>query len=685
MSDTYRAFISYSHEDEAWAGWLQHALERYRVPSRLRAARPELPRRLYPVFRDREELASSSDLGDSIRAALARAEALVVICSPAAAASRWVNEEVRLFRAIAPQRPVLCLMVAGSPDPARGDCAFPSALCRDDAGTPLPEPLAADPREHADGRRGALLKIAAGLLGVGVDALRQRDQQRRVRVASGVAALASVVALATIALAINAQRAREEAELRRGQAEGLISFMLGDLRSRLEPLGQLDMLDAVGEQAMQYFAELGDKGSEDEVLARAMALRQIGEVRFNQGQLEEALEAFSESRAVAAALHQEYPAQDRYLFELGQAEFWVGYVAWEQDRLDVAASAMDTYMAHTRTLLERDPAKADYRLELAYALSNLGAIARQQRDFPRALQYFQDSLEATQPLSDADPNDARLLDMLSEGWSWAGSTLEDLARLAEAEAAFEKSMGFASAAYGSSGSPLDREQASDMAAFLADTLLYQGEVVPALQRLRESRAIHEELVRHDPTNARWELALYRTRRKLAEVDVATTAAGPDPAELQAIISGLDALVALDGSAVAPRRQLALAMRVQALVELAAGQPGLALSQAQRARDVLATGGTDLGIRGTDAALINETLGSAAAAAGEAELAQAAWQAALDALPEADVRNLMQKALHARLTSRLGRVAEVEGIVAELAALGWADPRYPLPALDRDAP
>ena len=683
MTHAYRAFISYSHEDEAWAGWLQRGLERYRVPSRLRAARPELPRRLYPVFRDREELASSGDLADSIRAALERAEALIVVCSPAAATSRWVNEEIRQFRLIAPNRPVLCLMVAGNPDPASGDCAFPLALRHDDADTPLPEPLAADPREHADGRRGALLKIAAGLLGVGVDALKQRDQQRRLRVASGVAALASVVALVTIGLAINAQLAREEAELRRVQAEGLIGFMLGDLRSRLQPLGQLDMLDAVGEQAMKYFAELGDKGSEEEVLARAMALRQIGEVRFHQGQLEQALEAFSESRDIAAALHENYPQQDRYLFELGQAEFWVGYVGWEQNRLDVAAKGMQTYMTHTRKLLERDPSNTDYRLELAYALSNQGAIARQQRDFQRALQYFQDSVEAAQLLSDSDPDNATLLDMLSEGWSWVGSTLEDLIRLAEAEAAFEEGLGFATAAYAVSASPLYREQEGDMAAFLAESLLSQGEVEPALQRFRESLAIYQELVQHDPTNARWELALYRTRRKLAEVAMAATTGGPEPAELQAIISALDALVQLDGSAAAPRRQLALAVRVQALSELAAGRPELALAQAQHARGVLAAGEVDLGTRGTDAALVSETLGLTAAAAGDSARAHAAWQAALDALPEAAEQDMVQKVLNARLLARLGRAAEAQDVIVELTALGWADPRYLLPTTGSD--
>ena len=679
MSTAYRAFISYSHADETWAAWLQRSLERYRIPSRLRAARPGLPRRLYPVFRDREELASSGDLSESIRSALARAEALIVICSPAAAASRWVNEEIRQFRAIAPDRPVLCLMVAGSPDSASEDCAFPPALLRDDSGNALPEPLAADPHDHSDGRRGALLKIVAGLLGVGIDALRQRDQQRRLRVAFGLAGLASVIAVVTIALAINAHAARQDAELRRSQAEGLISFMLGDLRSRLEPLGQLEMLDAVGEQAMQYFAELGDRGSAEEVLARAMALRQIGEVRFHRAQLMEALEAFTESRDIAAALHEQYPAQDRYLFELGQAEFWVGYVGWEQNRLDVASAGMQTYMRHTRTLLERDPANADYRLEFVYALSNLGAIARQQRDFPGALQYFQESVRAAELLYDADPENVSLRKVLSESWSWSGSTLEDLGRLAEAEAAFEKALQFASSAYELSGSPLDREQAADLATFLAETHMAQGEIEPALQRFRESLANFEDLVRHDPTNVRWKVSLYRTRRKIEELAVVGAVAGMEPAGLQAVIAGLETLVERDSSAVSPRRQLALTLRVQALEALGAGRPGVALARARQAREVLAAGEIDLGTRGTDAALVGETLGLAAAAAGQDALAQASWQIAFDALPEPGTQGLVQKALYARLATRLGRAAEARDVIEALDALGWDDPRYLLPA------
>src|SRR5580765_5668353 len=71
----YRAFVSYSHRDEAWARWLHKAIETYRVPRRLvgtTTAAGVIPRRLAPVFRDRDELPSATDLGSKVDVALGR-------------------------------------------------------------------------------------------------------------------------------------------------------------------------------------------------------------------------------------------------------------------------------------------------------------------------------------------------------------------------------------------------------------------------------------------------------------------------------------------------------------------------------------------------------------------------------------------------------------------------------------
>src|SRR5262245_52290502 len=96
----FRAFLSYSHADAAWARWLLRRPETYRVPSRLvgtQGTKGTIERRLGTFFRDREELPTAGDLGSTIHEALAESAALIVICSPAAAHSRWVNAEIEAF------------------------------------------------------------------------------------------------------------------------------------------------------------------------------------------------------------------------------------------------------------------------------------------------------------------------------------------------------------------------------------------------------------------------------------------------------------------------------------------------------------------------------------------------------------------------------------------------------------
>ena len=166
----YRAFISYSHADEGWARWLQRRIESFRTPKTL--ALPNIPMR---VFRDREELAASSSLSDSILAALADSESLVVICSTQAASSRWVDEEVRAFAELGREDRIFCLIVDGAPNSATKEC-LPSFLLSGNG-----EPLGADVRAEADGRNDASLKIIAALLGVEFDTLKQRHARRQYR------------------------------------------------------------------------------------------------------------------------------------------------------------------------------------------------------------------------------------------------------------------------------------------------------------------------------------------------------------------------------------------------------------------------------------------------------------------------------------------------------------------------
>lgn len=114
----YWAFISYCHADREWADWLHKALESYRIPRRIvgsLTSHGPAPLRLAPIFLDRADLAASSDLDATITSALAGSHSLIVLCSPAAAKSPRVIQEIITFRRAATGR-VLPVIVAGRPN-----------------------------------------------------------------------------------------------------------------------------------------------------------------------------------------------------------------------------------------------------------------------------------------------------------------------------------------------------------------------------------------------------------------------------------------------------------------------------------------------------------------------------------------------------------------------------------------
>src|SRR5262249_30923578 len=206
----YWAFLSYSHRDKKWGDWLHKALETYRLPRRLigkESRDGKVPQRVYPIFRDREELPVSADLGININEALRESRYLIVICSPHAAQSRWVGEEIKTYKQLGREDRILALIVDGEPNASDGkaglkieDECFHEAMRYRVAGDGklLPqrtEPIAADVREGKDGKNNAKLKLLAGLLGISYDDLRRREHERRLRRARAVGAVALVLVL----------------------------------------------------------------------------------------------------------------------------------------------------------------------------------------------------------------------------------------------------------------------------------------------------------------------------------------------------------------------------------------------------------------------------------------------------------------------------------------------------------
>jgi len=420
----YKAFISYSHNDKDWATWLQRSLERYRVPKRLVGTDGEfgpVPRRLTPVFLDREELSSGADLSGKVKESLDATEALVVVCSPASAKSKWVNEEIRYFRSCGREDHIFALIVDGDPQSQDPDKqCFPSALTTGADGGVI-EPLAADARKWADGKLLAKLKIIAGILGTRLDGLRRRDMQRRQRLWMTSAGAAMVIALLMTVMAVIAIQARNAAENRREHAENLVGYMVGDLRIKLDEVGRLDILEGMGSQLSAYLDTLDPQELTDESLTQqAQVWRQLGEVSKDQGELTKALSAFSKSRDILVELYRRNPENAEILYEMGNAEFWVGYVHLDAGEFDKAEEAFNWYLEYANRLVEMEPDDPQWLMEKSYAHNNLGAliVERGGDDSKGALTHIKAAVDLAKQVIVMDPDEPVYQSELGTTLAW---------------------------------------------------------------------------------------------------------------------------------------------------------------------------------------------------------------------------------------------------------------------------
>jgi tetratricopeptide (TPR) repeat protein len=371
----YRGFISYSHSDAKVATRLHRWLEAYRVPRRLAGRETPfgtVPARLHPIFRDREELPTSADLGSQIQAALAASATLIVVCSPRAATSRWVNEEILAFKRLGRGDRILCLIIGGEPNatdkPGRAEeeC-FPAALrfhlAPDGTLSDIPaEPIAADLRTVGDGPRDAFLRLAAGLAGVGFDELRQRELQRQVRRALTVSAVSLALLAAMAGLAVAALFARREAVQQRtlalrerDRAEDNFREARDAVDRFYTKVAEEDLLRAEGlqplrqnllEQALEYYRRFLEQRGNDPDFASDAAVVQgnVASILADVGDPADALVAAEQATKVFETILAAIPTDPRITGRLAGA---LAVQAVVLDRLDRTEEALEK---HVRSL-----------------------------------------------------------------------------------------------------------------------------------------------------------------------------------------------------------------------------------------------------------------------------------------------------------------------------------------------
>ncbi|MGH8172161.1 MAG: TIR domain-containing protein [Rhodanobacteraceae bacterium] len=691
----YRAFISYSHQDQVWAQWLHKALETYRVPSHLvgktTAAGP-IPRRLTPIFRDRDELASATDLGRKVNEALAQSANLIVICSPQAAASRWVNEEVLAYKRLGREDRIFCVLVAGEPNasdiPGReAEECFADALRfkLDAAGQPTrerTEPVAADARTGKDGKPNAKLKLIAGMLDVGFDALKQREQQRRNRKWAALAAASFAGMLITGGLSVYALRARHEAIAQRSEAEGLIEFMLGDLRKTLEPVGRLDALDSVGKRALAYYAAQNTRGLDaDELGRRARALHLIGEVDDLRGNLDEALGVFNEAAESTGELLARAPNDAQRIFDHAQSVYWVGYVAFQRGQNDVAENAFIEYRNLAEQLVALDPAKSDWQAEVEYAYSNLGTLLIKQGRSAEAAAAFERSLAISSALARAAPDDVDRQLEDAQSHAWLADAHEKQGRLGEALRLREAELATYQSVLAIDPNNNDAKRGVLVASgVLARLSVATGELAQATTRFEVAAKFADQLIAAEPKNTDWADMSAQIYAGFGEALYFTSDDTGARAEVARATQIAERLIQNDSSVI--RWQAFLLSRcnlLQALLTARAGDHAAALKQAQqvvlRIKGLEQSEKIDQLIRWQLATALLVS-GDELQALGRSEEARHEWQRATALLSENQEREdpLMQTILATALL-RLGRRDEASPILARLNDIGYRHPAF----------
>lgn len=516
----YAAFLSYSHADARWANWLLRRLETYRVPRHLvgtMGAHGPIGARLGKVFRDRDELPTAGDLGDTIRSALADSAALIVICSPAAAASRWVDAEVAAYRELGRADRIACFVVDG--DPGGGDCFPPTIIAPGADGKPR-EPLAADARKDGDGRQRAFLKLVAGLLGVNFDALARREAQRRHRRMLAITT-ASIFGMAiAIGLAATAWVARNDAQRRQAQAEDILGFMLGDLREKLTTVGRLDLMRAVDDKASGYYATLNPRDLSDTALEeQARLLTGIGQVRLSEGKQAPAMAAFREALDRSDALYERAPENGQRLYDRAQAEYWIGYVALQQGDYDTAEQWLRKYRDSAVQLAAMDRSNFDWQKEVAYGNQNLAVLDQTRGHYVEAERTMRENVALYRGWTKQRPKDLQLRFEAADTISWLGTMAAGQGQLAKAQEYFiERVQVLQRNVANDPGNANWKAYSVDALVWLSSVQAQRGHLAAARDNLAKATSYAAALAAQDPSNNAWRAALASCRNHQAELD-----------------------------------------------------------------------------------------------------------------------------------------------------------------------
>ncbi len=469
--------------------------------------------------------------------------------------------------------------------------------------------------------------------------------------------------------------ARADAQRRQEQAEDLLAFMIGDFRTGLEKIGQLKLLDSVGEKAMAYFAGLNPRDLTDTALIRqAKALTQIGEVRLTEGRYQDATDAFTNAYQRAAALFARHPQNADMLFERAQAEYWIGFAA--RRRGDFAAWR-EWFTKYRDSALELEKLEGDTvraRTEVSYAYHNLATLDLDRDNLAVARDGFLAESKMVQALLVAKPQDSQLSYRLADIASWLGTIAERDGDYSESLARFsEMSKRMDALVAREPNVARWKVRRGDSWIFLSHAYLLIGHVANAFDTLLHAQNEFVRLIVQDPKNRAWATSAITTDQRLVAILLNSRSSDARSIQDKELVQATK-MVADEPNSQYFTNQLLTALRLEAalrLVEKRTDADGVANRAVNLGEMLLKQSKTDqIALTELSQALI--LAGRIAADNKQPDVAKRHWLRAVDILtPQlAGSRDWRVLDPAAQALSLLGRADEARPLIERLKQFGY---------------
>jgi tetratricopeptide (TPR) repeat protein len=594
----YDAFISYSHlKDKPIAAALQSAIQKL--------GKPWYRRRALRLFRDDTSLSATPHLWPTIEQALGQSGHFLLLASPEAAASKWVNKEVAYWLE---HNSIDTLLIGLTDGEFFWDDSTADFVARGDKGIPLPpalakrfpsEPKWVDLRPYREGADRAASKrdakftelaadFSAAIRGMPKeDLLSQevRQQRRALRLAVGAAAALLILAVAATGAGILAYQAEQRAKRTLAEATDTANKLVFELAQRFEnsvgiPAALIkDILDRA--RALQEQLIKSGQVTPDLKRSEAEALMETANSRLTIGDTKGALAAAQEARQIFADLLAGNPGSADYQRELSVAYDKVGNVQVAQGQLVDALASYQESLAIRERLAKSDSGNAGWQRDLSVSYDKVGDVQVAQGKLAEALASYQATLAIMQRLAKSDPGNAGWQRDLSVSYERVGDVQVAQGKLADALASYQAEFAvldrLAKSDPGNAGWQHDLSVSYEK---VGDVQVAQGKLADALASYQASLAIRERLTKSDPGNAGWQRDLSVSYEKVGDVQVAQGKLADALASYQAEFAILDRLAKSDPGNAGWQHDLSVSYEKVGDVQVAQGELADALASYQ---------------------------------------------------------------------------------------------------------